>query len=240
MTIKDAALKILKPHLPAMRAWRVSHPMPPPPERRVWPPENVVWRTYVSATVTAMTRDTPALWAGMDADTEWIRLMRKGPDECPSLELLQALLARHRIRFPAQKALRIRRSVDRDFAGLAKAMRETFARVHDKRLNQAARRRAEIDLAVQFQKELSGCGVAPKIARLALMRAEEVTQVIPIDSRWQNALAEQGVEVTPGQLSHESRYRVIEDELCAAAHELGVWPKIADWLPFGWLLPEGK
>jgi hypothetical protein len=135
--------------------------------------------------------------------------------------------------------VRIRRALDRDFDGLAREMRETFARIHDKRRDRDTRRREEVRLAVLLQEELAGCGVAPKIARLALLRAEEVTQLIPVDSRWQNALREHGADVTPGDLTNERRYRDVEDVLVEVAYELKVTPVSADGIPFGWLLGEG-
>jgi hypothetical protein len=133
----------------------------------------------------------------------------------------------------------IRRALDRDFDGLAREMRETFARIHDKRRDRDTRRREEVRLAVLLQEELAGCGVAPKIARLALLGASEVSLVIPIDSRWVSSLREQGADVTPAQLSNERRYREIEDVLVEAAYALKVTPACADGIPFGWLLGEG-
>ena len=189
--------------------------------------------------ITAMTRSTSELWDGLRADPAWRRLRREGPDACPPTLQLARFLAKHRVRFPRQKAERIRRSLRCDFDGLAREMRRTFADVHDARRDRDRRRRAEVHLAELLQTEFAGCGVAPKIARLALLGAPEVTQVIPIDSRWMNALREAGFEIRPPQLANERRYRFFEDALCEAAYALGVRPTDADGIPFGWLLNEG-
>jgi hypothetical protein len=189
--------------------------------------------------ITAQTRSTMVLWDGLGADRAWHALRRGGPSECPSASALAALLRKHNVRFPAQKAKRIRRATDRDFGGLAAEVRRTFANVHDRRASRDRRRREEIRIAVLLQEELAGCGVAPKIARLLVMGAREITQLIPIDSRWMNALAEAGHTVTPAELARETAYREIEDVLCDASYELGVRPADADGVPFGWLLGEG-
>jgi hypothetical protein len=130
------------------------------------------------------------------------------------------------------------RAFRRDFDGLAREIRCTFARVHDQRRDRDTRRSEELRLAALFANELAGCGVAPKVARLALAGAPEVTQLIPIDSRWQGALREAGVNVTPADLTNETRYRVIEDAIVEAAHALGVRPCDADGVGFGWLFEE--
>lgn len=239
MKIETAAKKVLRPYVETMRSYAATHPMPTPPAKRSWPTPNFVWRRYLSSVITAMTRSSVELWDGLGRDPDWQHMRRGGPDACPSRDTLQRFLAKHRVRFPAQKAVRIRRAIDRDFDGLAGEIRAVFANVHDTRRDRDTRRREEIRLAVLLQEELAGCGVAPKIARLALMGASEITQVIPIDSRWQNALRDAGVDVTPAQLGTEKRYRPIEDALCEAAWELGVRPVDADGVPFGWLFGEG-
>lgn len=239
MQLKQAALKVLTPHRDTMRSYAATHPMPPAPTRRSWPTENFVWRRYLSSMITSMTRSSSELWGGLAADPQWGRMRTEGPKGCPSEATLVRFLAKHRVRFPAQKAVRIRRSVDRDFAGLAKEMRSIFTQVHDARRDRATRRREDLRLAVLMQEELAGCGVAPKIARLALLGASEVTQLIPLDSRWQNALREHGYELTPAQLSNENRYREFEDAICEASYVLGVRPSDADGVPFGWIFEEG-
>lgn len=238
MKLQQAAFKILKPYRARMRSYAASHPMPPAPTRRSWPTENFIWRRYLSSMITSMTRSTNDLWEGLAADPTWEKIRGGGPEACPSEAFLRRFLAAHRIRFPAQKALRIRRSLDRDFAGLAKEMRSTFATVHDARRDKTIRRREEVRLAVLLQEELAGCGVAPKIARLALMGAQEITQVIPLDSRWQNALREHGYDLTPAQLANEPRYREFEDAICEASYVLGVRPTDADVVPFGWTFED--
>src|SRR5580704_17139077 len=118
MNIERAATRILKPHVDAMRSWAATHPMPPPPERRARPTSNFIWKRYLSSAITSLTRSTPDLREGLYADPEWLRLRREGPSGCPPVRSLRRFLAKHRIRFPAQKAVRIRRAVDRDFDGL--------------------------------------------------------------------------------------------------------------------------
>jgi hypothetical protein len=239
MTLKSAALKVLQPHVTAMRSYAKAHPLASSPSRRGWPTARFVWRRYVTSMITVQTRSTPPLWIGLSADPAWNALRWGGSTNCPSRSALASLLTKHRIRFPEQKAERIRRAVDRDFEGLASEMRNAFARVHDRRASRERRRTEEVRIAVLLQKELAGCGVAPKVARLAFMGAPEVTQVIPIDSRWINALREAGHTVEQSQLAHEEPYREIEATLCEVCDRLGVRPTLADGIPFGWLLGEG-
>ena len=102
------------------------------------------------------------------------------------------------------------------------------------------RRQEEVRLAVLLQEELAGCGVAPKVARLLLLLgAQEITQIIPIDSRWLNALEKAGHAIDTGDLARERTYRPIEDALCDVSYKLGVRPTDADGIPFGWLVSEG-
>jgi hypothetical protein len=237
--VTKAALKILRPHVGAMRSYAALNPMPEPPEKRIWPTQRFVWRRYVTSMITSMTRSSVELWDGLHDDPEWMRLTRGEPSACPSQARVRRLLVRHNIRFPAQKAARIRRAIDRDFDGFAEEMRATFAGVHDRRRARDVRRREEVRLAVLLQDLLARCGVAPKIARLAIMGAPEITQLIPIDSRWMNALREAGADVTPTQLATESRYFQIEEAICEAAYRLKVHPSVADGIPFGWLVGEG-
>lgn len=238
-TLLSAALTVLRPHVAAMRSYAATHPMPPVPRTRTWPTTNFVWRRYLSSMITSMTRSTNELWDGLRADAEWNALRKGGPRECPSRPTIERFLRGHGIRFPAQKAARIRSSIDRDFEGLAIEMRQTFAQVHDRRRDRVARREAEVRLSVLIQEELKGCGVAPKIARLLIMGATEVQQVIPIDSRWMSALDKAGYELNAAALANEKLYRPIEDVLCEASYRLGVTPATADGVPFGWLFNEG-
>lgn len=239
MSLKRAAIKVLKPYVAEMRSYASTHPMPSPPERRSWPTANFVWSRYVTSMITAQTRSSRPLWDGLRADPAWRALRSGGPQQCPNGTRLASLLKSHGIRFPVQKATRIRRAVDRDFDGLAAEIRTTFARIHDRRVGRDRRRDEEVRLSVLLQDELAGCGVAPKIARLLIMGATEITQVIPIDSRWQNALAEAGYAISVGELAREDKYRALEDVLCEVSYELGVRPTDADGIPFGWLLNEG-
>jgi hypothetical protein len=71
------------------------------------------------------------------------------------------------------------------------------------------------------------------------MGASEITQIIPIDSRWQSALDDAGYAIKPADLADEQAYREIEDVLCEVAYGLGVRPTDADGVGFGWVLEEG-
>jgi hypothetical protein len=239
MSIHRAARRVLEPHIDTMRSYLAFNPMPAPKRVRVWPTATWVWRRYLSSMITSMTRSTPELWQELAADPEWRRMGREGPAGCPNQRALSRFLRHHGIRFANQKAARLRRAVDRPFERIADELRDTFARVHDRRRARDVRRREEVRLAELLQDGLAGCGVAPKIARLALLGAREITQIIPIDSRWMTALREHGADVTPAQLSSEQRYRDVEDVLVQVSYELGVTPAVADGIPFGWLLGEG-
>jgi thermostable 8-oxoguanine DNA glycosylase len=239
MSLYRAALTVLKPHVPAMRSYASTHPMPAPLERRAWPTVTWVWRRFITSMITVQTRSTTDLWNALNADPDWHALRRGGPHRCPSRQSLSTFLKKHGVRFPQQKADRIRRSVDRDFAGLAQEVRRTFESVHDKRVSRGRRRLEEVRLSILLQEVLRGCGVAPKVSRLALLGAQEITQVIPIDSRWVNALEEAGHVVKQADLAHEESYREIEDVLCEVSYGLGVRPIDADGVGFGWALEEG-
>ena len=188
--------------------------------------------------ITVQTRSTADVWERLGEDPAWHALRGHGPRGCPSESRIASFLKRQGIRFPAQKALRIRRAVERDFDGLAKEIRRTFANVHDRRVSRERRRQEELRLAVLLQEELAGCGVAPKVARLLMTGAREITQVIPIDSRWLNALEKAGHAIGTADLAHERTYRPIEDVLCEVSYKLGVRPTDADGVPFGWLVSE--
>jgi hypothetical protein len=183
------------------------------------------------------TRITNDLWLGLRDDPAWNAICRGGPEECPPKASLTATLRRHGIRFPIQKAERLRKARSRDFGAIAREIRQTFEKVHDRRSNPGRRRQAELALSTLLQEELRGCGVAPKVSRLALtMGASEITQLIPIDSRWQSALEEAGHGIRPADLADEARYRPIEDVLVEVSHELGIRPTDADGIGFGWLV----
>jgi hypothetical protein len=234
-------MKVLKPHAEAMRSYAATHPMPEPQARRVLPTKTWIWRRYVTSMITVQTLSTARLWSGLGGDPRWHALRRGGPERCPSRGGIATLLRVHGVRFPEQKAARICRAAaeGRDFEGLAKDVRKTLTLVHDARLYRDRRRREEVRLAVAMQDALAGCGVAPKVARLALLGLQELTQIIPIDSRWMNALRDAGYVLTPADLTREDVYREVEDELVEAAWDLGCRPSDCDGVPFGWLFGEG-
>jgi hypothetical protein len=175
------------------------------------------------------------LWKRLDADTRWRSLRSGGPKGCPSERTLAALFRDQRIRFPAQKAARIRSAKTRDFEALGTLARSILRDNHDRRVNRETLRREEVRLAIALQDELGGCGVAPKIARLALRFVGEFDHLVPVDSRWKNALAAVGVEVAETDFAHERTYILIEEEIARAAYSLDVSPVMADGAIFGWI-----
>jgi hypothetical protein len=236
--LRRAARVLLKPHIATMRTYAVANPIPRSAGRRASPTKAWIWGRYVTTMVTVQTRMTADFWTAMNGDPDWRAVVRGGPERCPSGRSLYSLLSRHGVRFPRQKADRMRHASGCDFDSLAAEVRQTFGHVHDKGATRERRRAEEVRLAVLVQEVLGGCGVAPKVSRLALLGAREITQVIPIDSRWQTSLAKAGHVIDPGDLVRESSYRRIEDVLCEVSHELGVRPCDADGVGFGWVLGE--
>jgi hypothetical protein len=236
--ITRATTKILTPHVGTMRRHAREEPVPKAPSKRTKPTAAHVWQRYLLSVVTAMT-SAEGLWDRLQQDEKgWQGLVGGGPSNIPSARRIEKILRTNKVRFPAQKAARIHESRKREFDCIALYMRVAFADVHDKKKSVLDRRSMELDLAAMIQDELAGCGVAPKIARLMMYGCEETAQVIPVDSRWQSALAERGVEVTPADLTNEQRYRRVEDAIVDACRLLRVRPKDADGIAFGWLATE--
>jgi hypothetical protein len=236
-TVQAAARELIKDKLPEIRSYIKSRTSFDAPTVRRAPTTIDVWKKYCAAMITSQTRDTPELWAGLRADERWMQLRAAGPSLCPNERSLARLLGDHPIRFPSQKARRLRRAADRDFEGLADLLRSGLRETHDRRQRREAMRREEVRLACALQEELGGCGVAPKIARLILVLLTEFHHVIPVDSRWQGALEGAGASVPAGAFARESSYVLIEEQIARASYELGVLPAVADGAIFGWIDP---
>ena len=57
--------------------------------------------------------------------------------------------------------------------------------------------------------------------------------VIPLDSRWQRELSNQGVRLDPRVLTSELAYREVEQALCDACFAAGIMPALLDGAVFG-------
>lgn len=233
-TIYAGARQLVKPHLLEIRQFERLFPHWEVPQNRRTPTALQIWKQYVRSMITSQQLISEDLWARLDADERWRGLRNGGPSACPSERALASLFRDQRVRFPKQKAARIRTARDRDFEGLAALARSVLRENHDRRARRETLRREEVRLAVALQDELGGCGVAPKIARLALRFVGEFDHVVPLDSRWRNALAAVGVEVDQSAFAREASYILIEDEIARAAYSLGVSPVMSDGAIFGW------
>src|SRR5690349_10594921 len=109
-SIHTAAQQLIKQKLPEIRAFLKTRTTFDVPAIRRAPTTIDVWKRYCSAMITSQTRDTPELWEGLRADERWMELRAAGPSRCPTERLLARLLSDHPIRFPSQKARRLRRA----------------------------------------------------------------------------------------------------------------------------------
>jgi hypothetical protein len=234
-TIFNGTRQLVKPHLHEIRKFKRLFPESEAPKNRRTPTALHVWKHYVRSMITSQQLISDDLWTRLNADARWRSLGSGGPKACPSEFSLAALFGDQKIRFPKQKAARIRTARNRDFEGLATLARSVLREHHDRRARRETLRREEVRLAVAMQAELGGCGVAPKIARLALRFIGEFDHLVPIDSRWQNALGAVGVEIEQSSFSREASYFAIEEEIARAAYSLGVSPVMSDGAIFGWL-----
>jgi len=198
-----------------------------------------MWKRFVTAMVTSQTRITASFWERLNEHEEWRGLVRANGRQLPTRSSLERCFRETGIRFPRQKAERLKTSRNVSFEELASATRGMLASTHDRGASWKARRQAEVRIAELVEQRLRGAGVAPKIARLMLTGTGDCHHLVPIDSRWLATLARLGVVVSPQQLSRESGYRLVEDQIVRAAHELRVHPVLADGIAFGWLLDGG-
>jgi hypothetical protein len=234
-SIYVTAKQLIAEKLPEIRAHLRNRPRPTPPAIRRAPTTGDLWRRYVSSMITSQQRITPDLWRLLDADERWRALQAGGPRACPQERSLVRLLRDHGLRFPTQKARRIRLGASRDFGGLADLARSILREAHDRTRHRRTLRREELRLACAVQEELAGCGVAPKIARLILVLTGTFEHVIPIDSRWMAALESAGADVGRIAVAREATYQIVEEQIVSAAYDLGVLPVFADGAIFGWL-----
>ena len=227
--------QLVRPHLHEIHTYQRLYPKRPVPEQRRTPSALETWKNYVRAMITSQQLISEDLWARLDADPRWRALRNGGPRSCPSERSLASLFRDQRIRFPGQKAARVKRAQGRDFEALGSLSRSILRDAHDRRARSEKLRAEEVRLAVAFQEELAGCGVAPKIARLAIRFTGEFEQLVPIDSRWVNALSAVGVDVAQSELAREVSYVALENEIARAAYHLSVPPSLADGAVFGWV-----
>ena len=236
-TIYAAARSILEERLAAIRSHARRYPRARPPHRRRRPTADHLWSEYARAMITSQQRSTPEGSLALRRDKKWQNVRLSGATSCPSAPVLERILRSHSIRFPHQKAARMVQAAERDFEALASLSREVLLDNHDRGARRGRLRREELRVAVAIQEELRGCGVAPKIARLMMGLVGEFEHVVPLDSRWMSALERAGAAVDRGAFARESTYRIIEDEIVAAAYDLRVLPLFADGAVFGWIEP---
>jgi len=234
-SIYSGARQLVSPHVQEIRAYERLYPKSPVPSQRRTPTALELWRHFIKSMITSQQLINADLWNRLENDPRWRTLRAGGPGACPSERAIATLFKEQRIRFPKQKAHRIRLARSRDFAGIALLSRSVLREAHDRRSRPEKLRAAEVNLAVALQEELAGCGVAPKIARLLMRFTGEFEHVIPVDSRWKNALDAVGVTVEQADFARENTYVIIENELARAAYDLGVSPVHADGAVFGWV-----
>lgn len=235
-TVEAATRLLLNRCLVAIRQHQRTSPRSTAPQLRRHPTARSFWQRYLTAMITAQQRSSEEFWKGINADPRWRALRNGGARNCPRESTLVRILADNRVRFPQQKAERLRLGASKDFERIAAAARLVLRERHDTGARRAARRTAEVELAELIQHELRGCGVAPKVSRLMMKLPDgDFEHVVPIDSRWQAALDTAGATVDPASLAKESTYRAIEDQIVRAAYALRVEPMLADGAIFGWL-----
>lgn len=235
-TVEFATRLLLTRCLSKIRAHQRTFPRSEAPRSRRHPTAKAFWARYLTSMITAQQRSSEVFWQGINADARWRALRNGGARNCPRESTLVRILSENRVRFPQQKAERLRLGASKDFEQIAAAARLVLRERHDAGARRAARRAAEVELAELIQHQLRGCGVAPKVARLMMKLPDgDFEHVVPIDSRWQGALESVGSAIEPASLAKESTYRAIEDQIVRAAYALRVEPLLADGAIFGWL-----
>lgn len=235
MTVFEAASAVLgRPEVGARVAgWLDRHPIPDPqvpPDAAAW------WRRYCHAVVTSQQPIRPGFWEALEDDADWQALVEAGPDAVrPDATHLQALLQRHGIRRHLDKGRWIHRAWNElDVDALARASVSAM-------VGGGTTRERELEVVASLLWECFRMGVGPKVARLMMIwDAGEGTmggafrRVVPLDRRWINALAEEGVDIE-ARLYSERDYRRVEEEICRAADHAGYLPFLADGAVFGWI-----
>jgi hypothetical protein len=235
MPAYEAASEILmRPDVQArVEQWRNLHQPPPQhtaPNAAGW------WLRYCHSVLTSMQRIDEGFWDAFYADTDWLALVHAGAqDPRPPVAAIQNMLRQHGVRRHRDKGAWIFRAWDElDVDAMASAGEQA---IHEGATN----RESELLLVDSLLHECGGMGVGPKVARLMMIwEPERATMglpfrhVIPLDRRWINALESHGVLIEQN-LSYEEQYRVVENEICAAAYDAGLAPFEADGAVFGWL-----
>ncbi len=225
-------------HVPAMRSYASTHPMPAPTERRTWPTTTWVWRRYVTSMITVQTRSAMDLWDGLHEDPRWSALRRGGPEDSPPRRSLYVFLKKHGVRFPQQKAERIRQAFDRDFAALADEVRETFGRIQTREPRPSAPRGSEaLDLAPGRPSGVRGRseGVAVGPAGRSGDHADHPHRLALAERPRRSRLRHQAGRPRQRRLLPRDRGRPLR-----GLYRLGVpAPPTRDGVGFGWVLAEG-
>ncbi len=186
--------------------------------------------------VTSQSRSTPSFWNQIGADTRWNRLREGGAEECPNEKSIFTILKENGVRFPSQKADRLRKATRRDPEATASDVRERLRRSHDRFVS---------------ARSLTGRGRSPRrsfsrrnfVVDVESLQNRETysptfgvsfpTSRLPIDSRW-----DERVERWRSRDRHnrprEGNFalRVIEDDIARAAYDVGIPPALADGVIF--------
>lgn len=209
------------------------------PTVRVTPTEGQVWQRYCYCVITPQQPISEEFWEKLENDPGWDSLSDRDRKKAPLKGFTASVLGRNDVRFASHKATLIRKGWNRDATAIAKKMRNVLAANHDSNKKAAALRECERSLASEIVRELSGCGVSHKVARLMMVWdpatgdvGKEFRYVIPLDSRWLSYLGTKGLHVTPPMLQKEVVYLQIEEALCQSCIKEGVHPAALDQIVF--------
>lgn len=223
-----------------IHAFMAAYPtLPPMGGGRKAPSVSQLWRSYCESVVTIRTRVSPTFQDEILEDDEFLEdLFGNQRTNMPAHDVLHRHLADKGIVDAIKKAGYIRAAWNRDWDWLAKEIRVTMRDHHDKSESMRNLRQQELRLARMLQDELHGCGVGPKISRLMLRSSlggydSPLCHTIPLDTRWQNVLKDNGVQFVKNVFSNEKTYTQLEDAICSAAMDMGFPPSVADFMVFG-------
>lgn len=239
--LERAAGRIVAKSRRRIEKWSASNPTPPRPRVRRRPDEYNVWTRYCHSMITTQQPINDAFWTQLGRDPRWREL--NSCEGSPTVTSIEVLLRDCDVRYPGKKARCLMKAwhFDHQFAEIAGLMQDALWSVHDADRSVQLRREVELLIAVRIQTILAGCNMGPKVARLMLTwdsdsdhrYGTDFYNVIPLDSRWQRELSNQGVRLDPRVLTSELAYREVEQALCDACFAAGIMPALLDGAVFG-------
>jgi len=236
--IKNAAISIIKPYLSVIEKSRKIRKTRKDTSKIDY---NNVWKRYCFSMITSQQKINKLFWTQVFQDKNWQKISGMYPKKKPPLDFVKNTLHHLKIRFADNKAQQICNAWDRDFTIIAEEI--NMALSHNVSQSYSFYIRLyELELIDIILRNLSGCGIGPKIARLMMLWDPEngmgldVQHIIPIDSRWLNSLEKAGINSSLLNVSTEKKYRQVEDSLVEASYELNIFPFEADGIIFGWIL----